>query len=136
MPITLRGGPELAIGLAALKDTREITAASSMAGRTIALAASQFVPNDSGELAGSIEVTEDERRVTVGSNSPYARWFHVPTLSEGNVGYAKKTSRRGRSYGQRIPDDPFLFNAVEESKDDVFEGFVTAVGDLIDRALS
>lgn len=135
MGIVIRGGPELAGALEGLMDTREVDAAKGVAGRTVQDAVLERVPSDSGDLAASIEFTEDDRSVTIGSNSPYARWFHVPTLSEGGVTYAKKESRRGRSYGQRIPDDPFIIDAIESVEDDVVDAYATAVGDLVDRAL-
>lgn len=133
MPITLRGGPELAAGLTALKDVREITAAGAEAGRLIQTEAAAEAP---GSLGDTVQISEDERTVEVGSDSDYARWFHVPSLSEGGVLYAKKTSRRGRTYGQRIPDNPWLLNAAKNVQDDVRDTYLAAVGDLIDRALS
>lgn len=132
MGVTLRGGPELADALRSLADVREIDAATAEAARLVQNEAASEAP---GSLGDTVDFTEDKRRVEIGSDSPYSRWFHVPYLSEGNVLYAKKESKRGRSYGQRIPDNPWLFRAAKAVQDDVRDAYITAVGDLIDRAL-
>lgn len=131
--VTLDGADQLAEGFRAMVDTRDIVAASGVAARTVAAAAQEFIPSDSGELAGSIEFTEDDRTVTIGSNSPYARWFHVPHLSEGGVLYAKKSSTRGRSYGQRIPDNPFMIDAAQSVEEEIVSAYGDAVEGMIGR---
>lgn len=130
------GGPELQAGLQSLTDLREIDAAVGIADRTMALAIGSLVPYGQGSLGQTLESTVTDRQVDMGYRSPYARWFHVPYLSEGSVQYAKKTSSRGRSYGQRIPNNPWMILAMRTKDAELGGIFITAVGQMIDRALA
>jgi hypothetical protein len=135
MGVTLEGAAELEQGFQALADTTDIATANGAAGQLVADIAAEFVPDDSGELASTIDYTETDAGVVIGSDSPYARWFHVPFLSQGGVTYAKKESRRGRSYGQRIPDNPFMFQAAEAAEEQIKQLYDDGVAAAIDKAL-
>lgn len=134
--VEIQGATELAAGLGALSDIREITEAGGLAARTLEGAARELAPSGTGSLASSIEGTVTERTVAVGSRSPYARWFHVPYLSDGNVRYAKRVSSRGRSYGQLIPDNPFMINAALKTQQQIFDGYLDGTVKLVERALA
>jgi hypothetical protein len=134
--VTFEGGPELAAGLAALTDVRELVTANGVAARALQASARDLAPSRTGSLAGSVVFTEADDGFDVGTNSPYGRWFHVPYLSDGGVTYASKVSRTGHTYGQAIPNNPFLITAVIELDQTLFGDYVTATGDLIDRALA
>lgn len=134
--VTFEGGPELATGLRNLTDLRELVTANGVAARALQSSARTLTPSQSGQLGESITFTENPEGFDVGSNSPYGRWFHVPYLSDGSVTYAEKVSSRGRGYGQRMPNNPFLINAVVELDQTLFGYYVTATGELVDRALA
>lgn len=135
MPVTLEGGPELVAALGQLTDTREITAQGTTAGALLQASARDLAPSASGALSGSVDYSVSGNIVNVGSSSPYARWFHVPYLSDGGVRYAK-VDRAGRTYGRPIPDNPFLIRAVLAKQTTVAEGYEQAVADMVARAFS
>lgn len=135
MGVTLDGGPELEDGFRALADTSDIATANGAAGALVADIAAGFVPEESGDLSSTIDYTETDQGVVIGSDSDYARWFHVPFLSHGGVTYAKKQSRRGRSYGQRIPDNPFMIQAAEAAEEQIQQLYDGAVADAVEKAL-
>lgn len=134
--VEITGATELLAGLSQLTDVREITEAGTAAARTLETAARDLAPSTSGTLSGSIGATVTERTVAVGSSSPYARWFHVPYLSDGGVAYAKKVSTRGRGYGQRIPNNPFFVNAARKVQTQLFDGYLKGTVALVERALA
>lgn len=136
--VSLTGGAELAAGLRAIGDVRELNAAGPLAARVITDNARTLVPSVTGALAGTIGTTllEGGRSVQVGYHSPYARWFHVPYLSEGGVQYAKKISSRGRSYGQRIPYNPWLITAIFNRQQEIFDLYFDATEALVERAFA
>lgn len=134
LTVTLRGGPEVVAALRGLSDTRELSAANPTAARIMRDAGRGLIRSRSGTLAASVADASNEDGFRVGSDSRYARWFHVPFLSQGAVKYAKKVSRRGNPFGQRIPYNPFLISAARSTEAAVVDQYVRAVGALIDRA--
>ena len=134
--LDIEGGPQLQAGLAALSDVRELVAANGVAARTLSASARKLAPNKSGALASSVGELIGSDGFEVGATVRYARWFHVPFLSDGNVTYAKKVSSRGRSYGQRIPYNPFLNSAVQATEQQMFDAYVEGVDNLVKRALA
>ena len=134
--LDIEGGPQLQAGLAALSDVRELEAANGVAARLLETSARNLAPSTTGALSGSIGSTVTPDGFQVGSNIRYARWFHVPFLSDGGVTYAKKVSSRGRSYGQRIPYNPFLNSAQKATEQAQFTAYVEAVDNLVERALA
>lgn len=133
--VTFTGGPELVAALGRLSDVRELTAANGVAARTVSASARKLAPSGRGSLSGTIGEQITPTGWQVGSNSPYARWFHVPYLSDGRVKYAKKVSSRGRSYGQRIPYNPFLNSSVAQTETQIVDAYVDGTAHLIDRAM-
>lgn len=130
MGFTLEDNDGLADVLAALYYGDKLAASSEGAARVLADSISAFAP---GSLADGIDtvVEANGRSVTAGHRSPYARWFNVPTLSEGSVQYAKKVSSRGRTYGQRIPDNAFMIDGAEKAEEEVVGQWSEAVGEII-----
>ena len=142
MPVRVefKGAPQLVAGLKGLSDLSEYDRANILVGITVRKAATTLAPSNSGALAGSVKDVVTTRGVHVGSNSPYARWFHVPNLSEGKTQYAKvnvptRKGSRSYDYGRRIPDMPFIIAALKLKEKEVVAEYIEATGDLIDRAM-
>ena len=89
---------------------RELTKAQKEAGEVIARRARELAPRRSGRLAASIKVSAAGTRVAVKSSLPYASPVHWGWRARGIVG------------------QPFLWQAVEEKRDE----YVDALGDAIE----
>lgn len=135
--VELVGGPELVAAFQRLTtQPPEFVAAQNAAGNLLATEARSLAPRGAGTLSENIKFSVGGNLVDVGSYSPYARWFHVPYLSEGGVQAAKKLSSKGRPYTQTIPNNPFMIKAAFFKQLDVFAEYIKGVGAWIDSAMS
>jgi hypothetical protein len=118
------------------------------AGMLVAREAWRIAPQDTGKMASTIKVTGGKNKlvVKVGNNTtvPYAYTFHATALNRSRGGFTVHvpTYQRGRSRkssgttvapyktARRIPNRPFLFVAFERKKRELFEAYVTRIGDL------
>jgi HK97 gp10 family phage protein len=100
------------LSVAAANDFRE---AAVMAGEPVLAAARNTVPVKSGALKGTIRLSPTTRGVRIMAGNkrvPYAAAIH----------FGQKRDRRDEMYRFRraaIPANPFLFRAIDQTKDEV-----------------
>lgn len=135
MTVTVTGADEVVRALQQLGDTTELDAAGVASRTLLADTAREYAPSVSGSLQGSIGSVQSGTAHHIGSDSPYARWFHVPFLSDGGVRYAKM-DRAGRTFGRIIPDNPFLARAATTKQEQVADTYLRAVQAWIVRAFA
>lgn len=106
----------------------------------------RLMPVSSGAMARTLKVNKNKNvlKVTVGNNTTvrYAYTFHATGLGLSRGGFTFRVpahSRRGRPVRgyvaqRRIPNRPFLYLAWERTKQQVYEAYVEAIGNLIRSA--
>lgn len=123
------------------------------AGAIVVKEAWRIMPVDTGKMARTLKANraKNELKVKVGNNTtvPYAYTFHAVALGKSKGGFTfrvpthNRRGTRGRKGGpvrahkaaRHIPNRPFLFQAFERKRQEVYEAYITAIGDLISRGV-
>ena len=131
-----------------------IKTAMNEAGMIVAREAWRTGPTDTGAMLGGLKVNKSKSLLRIYLNTkktPYAiSWHAVPLgLSKGGFNYKvpghQRTSVKGTKHSVKaysanryLPGkgkNPFLFTAFERKKQQVLEAYVTAMGDLLRKAV-
>jgi len=117
--VTVTGGKELRRALKHLEDgTDDLKDANQAAGQLVADEAETLVPVDSGLLRSSIRAARQAKGASVLAGS-------------GRVPYAAPIHFGWRA--RNIEPQPFLYDALDNRRDEVVEAYAKQVGQLVKR---